>query len=392
MTQNDKRLTDTRVAAIKAPAEGRDEYPDWKVTGLRLRVGISGRKVWIVRARAGASVINKKLGVYPHMGLADAREAAGLILEQLDQNGGSFLKRTFGHTAEAWVDEHAKRHNTAWENQHRLLQRHVYPEWKDKKLADINRDDVEELIAGIEGDVLPNRVHTTVKTIFRWAVSEKRWLNNSPAEGVKKSKVEVARDRWLTMDEVRAVWDRASLLGYPFGPWVRMLLLTGQRRTEVASMRWQDIDLEEKTWLIRAEDAKNRRAHIVPLSAPAIEILEMVPQMGPYVFSTDGKSHVQGYAKAKALLDTYITAKGGGVDPWVFHDLRRSAATHMVRLGVLMEVVGRVLNHSPTGITAKVYGLHQYLPEKRGALDRWAAEVMRAVTGVGDDNVVALHG
>jgi integrase len=391
MANTDKRLTDTRVAAIKAPAEGRDEYPDWRVAGLRLRVGTSGRKVWIVRARAGASVINQKLGVYPYMTLAAARDAAGRVLEQLDQNGGSYLKRTFGHTAEAWIAEHAKLNNSAWENQHRLLQRHVYPAWKDRRLADIDRDDVEGLIAGIEGDVLPNRVHTTIKTIFRWAVTEKRWLKASPSEGVKRSKVEVARDRWLTMNEVKAVWEDAALLGYPFGPWVRMLLLTGQRRTEVASMRWQDINLDEKTWLIRAEDAKNRRAHIVPLSTHAIDILEMVPQMGPYVFTTDGETHIKGYAKAKTMLDSFIAAKGGQVEPWVFHDLRRSAATHMVRLGVLMEVVGRVLNHAPTGITAKVYGLHQYLPEKRSALDKWAAEVIRAVTGRGSENVVALH-
>jgi integrase len=130
---------------------------------------------------------------------------------------------------------------------------------------------------------------------------------------------------------------------------------------------------------------------LVPLSTPALAILKEVPQLGPFVFTTDGETHVMNYAKSKARLDQYMAAAGEPLKAWTFHDLRRSAATHMVRLGVTETTVGRVLNHAPQGVTAKVYALHSYAPEKRSALDRWGAEVERAVDGRTAEKVVALR-
>src|SRR5690606_834039 len=101
--------------------------------------------------------------------------------------------------------------------------------------------------------------------------------------------------------------------------------------------------------------------------------------------------HVMNWAKSKARLDQYIAAAGEPLAPWTFHDLRRSAATHMVRLGVPETTVGRVLNHAPQGVTAKVYALHSYAPEKRVALDKWAAELERAVNGTTAGKVVKLR-
>jgi integrase len=194
------------------------------------------------------------------------------------------------------------------------------------------------------------------------------------------------------MPEVGRVWRAATLSGYPFGQFVQVLALTAQRRTEVASMRWADVDLDAGTWVLRTAETKSSRAHLVPLSAPVVDILRMSPRLGQYVFTSDGKTHLSGYAKGKLRLDAFIAAAGEKLEPWTLHDLRRTAATHMVRLGVLEEVVGRVLNHAPKGVTAKVYALHSYAPEKRGALDRWAAEVMRAVSGASSDNVHSLRG
>jgi integrase len=250
---------------------------------------------------------------------------------------------------------------------------------------------VRELVEGIEGDVLPNRVLTITKTVFRFAVA-RDWLEASPAEGIAKPNSEAERDRVLDMAELKRVWDSADLMGFPFGPFVRMLILTAQRRSEVAGMGWADIDLEAGTWTIGKADTKSDRKHLVPLPAPAVELLRGLPRFGPYVFTTDGETHISGFAKGKARLDAFIAASGGPIEPWTLHDLRRSAATHMVRLGVLEEVVGRVLNHAPKGVTAKVYALHTYAPEKRNALERWAAEVMRAISGEGGGNVVALRG
>lgn len=157
-------------------------------------------------------------------------------------------------------------------------------------------------------------------------------------------------------------------------------------------MRWEEVDLKAGTWTLKASDTKSERGHLVPLSQPVVQILNGLPQLGPYVFTTDGKTHISGFAKGKSRLDTFIAAAGGEMKPWTLHDLRRTAATHMVRLGVSEEVVGRVLNHAAKGVTAKVYALHTYAPEKRSALDRWAADLMRAITGKRTAKVVALRG
>lgn len=380
-------LTDTRVAAIKPPSAGQEEHKDSKVQGLRLRVGAGGRKAWIVRARAGSKIINKTLGAYPAMKLADARRAAEKVLEAISRDGNAAaIDRTFGDLVDDWIERIAKPKNDSWQLQKRRLEMHVLPAWRDRKVYEIRRADVRDLIDGIEGDVLPNRVLTIVRTVFRYALS-RDWIEASPAEGIAKPKAESERDRVLDMAELATVWNGAGLAGYPFGHFVRMLALTAQRRSEVAAMRWDDIDLEAAVWTLSAADTKADRGQAVPLSAPALAILETAPRLGPYVFTTDGETHISGFAKGKAWLDKLA----GEVAPWTLHDLRRSAATHMVRLGVSMEVVGRVLNHAPKGVTAKVYALHSYMPEKRSALDRWGAELTRAVEGKDGGKVVKLR-
>jgi integrase len=385
-------LTDAKVAAIKPPAAGQEEHRDTKVTGLRLRVGTSGKKTWTVRARAGDRQINKKLGTYPAMGLSAARKAAEKLLEAIAKDGTTeAIDRTFGAAADAWVEKVAKPKNSSWKLQERRLQMHVLPKWRDRKLATITRADVRDLVGAVDGDVLPGRVLAIVKTVFRYALSQD-WLEASPVEGISKPATDKARDRVLTMDEAVAVWNAAGLLGFPMGHFLRALELTAQRRTEVASMRWNDVDLDAATWIIPAKETKSGRTHLVPLSKPVLELLNSAPRLGQYVFSHDGETHVSGYAKAKARVDAFIAAAAPQIDPWRLHDLRRTAATHMVRLGVSEDVVGRVLNHAAKGVTAKVYALHTYAPETRSALDRWAAELMRAVDGGATGKVVSIRG
>lgn len=384
-------LTDTKLAAIKPPATGQQEHPDHKVKGLRLRVGSGGKKTWTLRRRVGAKVINKKLGNYPGMGLAAARDAAERVLVALEIDGTTdTLDRTFGVVAGRWIEDKAKQKNKRWADQERQLELHVLPHWRDRKMGEIKRRDVRELIDGIEGKVLPNRVLALIRPIFRFALA-RDWIDASPAEGIEPPRKEASRDRVLDMEEVARVWNAAPLLGYPFGQYVRMLMLTAQRRTEVAAMRWADVDLKAATWTIPASETKASRAQLVPLSPTAVAILEDAPEIGPFVFTTDGETHIANYAKSKSRLDEFLTAKGGTLAPWRLHDLRRTAATHMVRLGVSMETTGRVLNHAVAGITATTYGLHDYAPEKRSALDRWAAEIARAVNGDKSGNVVSIN-
>lgn len=385
------RLTDTRVAAIKPPASGQEEHPDDLVTGLRLRVGAGGRKAWIVRTRAGGKPINKTLGAYPVLSLADARDEAKKLLLDIAKNGSPRIARTFGELVDHWIEHVAKPNNRSWEKQKRRLEIHVLPHWQSRDLASIRRGDVRDLIDGIPGDVAPNRALTIIRTLLRYAMS-RDWIDASPAEAIDKPKSESPRDRFLEMDEVKRVYTTADMLGYPLGGYIKMLFLTGQRRTEVGSMRWDDINLDEATWTISSTDTKSARAHLVPLSPQAMAILKATPRIGEFVWTTDGKKYLSGYTHVKARLDMILAAQGASLKTWRLHDVRRTVATHMVRLGVSETIVGRVLNHAPQGVTARTYALHSYAPEKRSALDRWAAEIDRAVAGRATDNVVAING
>lgn len=375
------RLTDARVLSIKPPASGQEEHPDELVTGLRLRVGSGGRKAWIVRTRAGPKVINKTLGSYPTLSLADARDAAKTLLMGIAKNGAR-PSHTFGEAATHWLNTVSKPNNKSWRNQERRLEIHVLPAWRDRQLDSIRRGDVRDLVEGISGDVAPSRALAIVRTVFKHAMA-RDWLDASPAEAIPMPSADTPRDRFLDMDEVKRVYGAAELLGYPWAGFLRLLFLTGQRRTEVASMRWDDLDLVAATWTIPADDTKSERAQLVPLSAATVTILKATPRLGPYVWTTDGETYSSSYDKAKKRLDAFLAAeKAGALRPWRFHDVRRTVATHMVRLGVTETVVGRVLNHAPQGVTAKVYALHAYTAEKRAALETWDAEIARAREGV----------
>ena len=383
-------LTDTKIAALKPPQSGQEEHSDHKVTGLRLRVGSGGAKTWTLRRRVGGKVINRKLGTYPAMKLAVARQSAERMIEALERDGSTQgIDRTFRDAVSGWMKANDKFKRRDIERQ---IELHIPAEWQDRKLLDIRKADVRELIARLEGEVLPNRVLATVKAVFNWAASED-WIEASPALAIKKPRAETKRDRVLTMDEIARVWRSAGLLGYPVGPWVQTLLLTAQRRSEVASMRWDDIDLDTGTWTLSGDDTKAGRAHLVPLAPLVVDLIEQMPRISDYVFSTNANTPLKGFAKAKASIDRWLESRDMGLsDPWVFHDLRRSAATHMVRLGIPELVVSRVLNHAVQGVTGQVYALHSYADEKRHALNVWAAEVDRAVNGELGGNVVAISG
>lgn len=381
-------LTDTKIAAIKPPSKGQVEHADHKVTGLRLRVGAGGAKTWTLRRRVGDKVINRKLGTYPAMKLSQARTVAENMIEALERDGSTQgIDRTFEAAAEAWIE--AKKRPPLIRRQ---LELHVYPDWRDRKLGDIKRAEVRDLIQGLEGEVLPNRVLATIKTVFGYAISQD-WIETSPADRVEKPNSETPRDRVLSMDEIGKVWNAASLLGYPVGPWARVLLLTAQRRSEVAGMRWADLDLDKAIWTLSAGNTKAKRAHLVPLAPAAVQIIKAMPEIGDYVFSTSANTPMKGFARAKSQIDQWLESKGAGLsEPWRFHDLRRSAATHMVRLGIPELVVSRILNHRVQGVTGQVYALHSYAPEKRHGLEAWAAEITRALGVEGSSNVVSIGG
>jgi len=285
--------------------------------------------------------------------------------------------RSFKNAADTWLLQVAEKNNKSWWQQRRQLEIHVLPYWGKRPISKIRRSDVHELLDNLDGSVLPNRILALLKTIFHYACS-RDWIEVSPAVGVSKPRREIPRCRVLEMEEIGRVFSASLIIGYPFGCFVQGLILTGQRRSEVAAMKWNEVDLAIRVWRQSSEN-KSRRAHIVPLSPMMLQLLVDAPRRGDFVFSNDGATHVSAYSKGKRKIENLLPSIGGAIQDWRFHDLRRSVATHMVRLGVSETVVKRMLNHSPGNVLTQTYILHSYQPELQKAYDKWESELALVV-------------
>ena len=228
--------------------------------------------------------------------------------------------------ARRFVERHAKVHNRSWRLTERLLEREVLPRWGNRPINTISRHDVVALLDAIVDRGAPiqaNRLLAVLRKMFNWAC-ERGTLTGSPCDRVKAPAPAVQRDRVLTDAELTQVWRGAAALGYPFGPIVQLLTLTGQRRNEVAAMRWSELDPALTLWTLPAERVKNNNVHQVPIATAARAILAGLPRFAGcnFVFTTSGRRSASGFSRAKAALDQAAP----GIKPWVLHDLRRSAA------------------------------------------------------------------
>lgn len=246
-----------------------------------------------------------------------------------------------------------------------------------KSIASVTKADILRMLDDVRSRGVAqgaNRLLAHTKRFFGWCV-ERGVIDQSPASGIRPPVKERGRDRVLSDEEIARVWEAAMAMGHPVGPAVQMLLLTGQRRDEVSHMRWSDLDAD--TWTIPAERNKSGRLHVVPLSPFALSILRSAPRSDGFVFwGRSPGTAINGWSRAKERLDEL-----SGVTDWRLHDLRRTAATGMARLGFDPHVVERVLNHatSNAGPLAKVYQRYAYENEKRAALEAWSDELARLV-------------
>jgi integrase len=311
------------------------------------------------------------------MPLAKARERAMEYLRQVDEGADpSQRRRQPGYrvrtVVEDFIRQHAKPRNRKWQENERVLNREFVAVFGDRDIREIKRADVLEIMdAAIErgAHYQANRILAYVRRLFNWCV-ERAIIDVSPINGLKAPTKEVSRERVLSDDEIKAVLRSCSNDVYPFRQYVPLLLATAQRRGELAEMRWSEIDLEAKQWVIPSDRSKNGKAHVVPLSEFAIRYLSEVPRFldCDYVFTTTRRSPISGFSKALRRL-----WEATGSSDWRFHDLRRTAASGMARERVAPHVVEKVLNHisgSISGIAA-IYNRWGYDPEKRAALVLW---------------------
>ncbi|MFG6508274.1 MULTISPECIES: tyrosine-type recombinase/integrase [unclassified Sulfitobacter] len=390
------KITAVFVQKVK-PTDRRQEIPDSLVKGLYLIVQPSGVKGWQVRYRTGSAQRRMTLGRYPVLSLADARERAreALLAAQAGEDpaeAARLAKKARGGVAERdtvreLVELHAKRHLSTLKSGKtvkRELDRHVVSRWGDRDVHSITRRDVIDLLDEIVDsgrEITANRVRGYLGKFFNFLI-ERDVIQTSPMLGVKRPAKERSRDRFLSDDELRWFLEATDRVGLPWGPVGKVLLLTGQRLGEVVGMR--EAELQGDVWSLPGERTKNGRPHVVPLSEQMREVLGAAPRMNSkagLIFTTTGETPLSGFSKGRAVLaeameEIAAEERGEPVDipRWTFHDLRRTAATIMARLGQPVHVVEAVLNHVSGAVSgvAAVYNRYQYEDEKRAALFAWA--------------------
>lgn len=404
-------LTDSKILGMKPPAEGQAEISDGKVPGLRLRIGKSGAKTFIVRKRVGGRIRNITLGRYgPRFGLAEARKKARTVLSDIEEGkdpsatlatprrGG----KGAGTIRALWpAYQAAKADLRSIGEVTRIFEKYVLPTIGDRMADAITRGDVTRLIddVAVNAPVMARAVHAQLSAFYTWALPGLDRLPANPCRDARRPPKPKSRVRILNEAELRALWQVAEAQPAPWGASLKLLMLTGARRSEVFEAERAEFDMKRKIWTIPAERAKNGQAHVLHLAPAVIDLVEQIPAIdgSAKLFPAAGNpdNAASGISKAVNRIRADLTkVMGAEVPEWSLHDIRRSVATNMQRMGIRLEVTEAVLNHiagTRAGIVG-VYQRHDFAKEKQQALTAWAAELARIVKGNRRGNVVALHG
>jgi integrase len=380
------RLTKSIIDTLPTP-EKEIVFWDRTLPGFGLKITPKGRKVFIVlyRAGGGGSRLRKyTIGPYGRVTLHNARiEAQKVLAARLEGRDPALEKLDARRrlTADA-VPEVAALYAKLQLSQRRsgrevmqILQRNLVDHVGSRSVHSISKRDVIDVVNAVVdrgSPVAANKSLKVVKSFFNWCVG-RAIVERSPCEGIRAPTVERARDRVLTDTELAEIIRAARQLDGPYGAIVEVLALTGQRRAEAARMTWDEVDLDHRIWTLPGERTKNDKPHIVQLSDPAVAIIGAQRHLGRLVFSRNGATPVGDFSSQKRKLDDLCN-----VPHWRLHDLRRTAVSGMARLGVAPHIADRLLNHSGGTISgvAAVYQRHEFLKERRDALESWGAHVV----------------
>ena len=379
------RLTDAAVRALKSPSTQLD-YWSKDVPGFGVRVSPAGRKTFFQRYRLNGRQRRLSLGIYPATSLASAqrkaRKTLGLVADDIDPaqtKRDQRLGDTFADLSEIYLEKHAIKKRSFAEDR-RIVNNELLPHWRTIKAKDLRRADVRvllERIAERPAPIMANRVLAVIRKMYNFGIS-RDLVENNPCAQLERPGKERHRDRVLTDGEIRQFWSGLDNEPPAVAAFFRLRLVTAQRGGEIANMRWRDVELDNTMWTIPADHAKNGLPHRVPLSPPALSMIDALPHEGEYILAEARSKHVQGQAAARLGLTDF---RG--------HDLRRTAASRMASSATPRLVIGKLLNHVESGVTA-VYDRHSYDNEKRTALDGWARTLTGILKGKKASNVVSF--
>jgi integrase len=421
-------LSDAFLRSIK-PGKTRDEYWDAKVSGLCLRVTPNDVRTWTFRYRPKGSTSFKRLnlGSYPELSLAKARERAQE--NRVDVSGGSDPQGeirarkeqsakalTFDKLADAYLDRYAKVHKASWKQDELLLAVHVRPAWGGRNVEKITRADAAALLDNIAktAPTSANRTQTVLSKVFNWAV-DSDILPKNPIAQMKKRARETAKDRVLSPDEIRVLWQAIGngRVYESVAAALRFVLLTGQRPGEVAGTaiaELAEIDNGARACLeIPADRMKARRAHVVPLAPMALQIVQEQldravagqSHVFPSTFAERGPIARHSMSQGLDRIIKSLRTDGDGKEtvaslqgnPPTPHDFRRTVATGLAALGVLREDRLAVLAHAHGDVHGVHYDKYERLKEKRRALELWERHVAELIAPApAIENVVKIGG
>ena len=390
------KMTKSNIDALPI---GKSDIVYWDVgrPGFGVKVTPKGRKVFVVLYRtggAGTRLRKYTIGPYGQVTLHQAQVAAQKVftakLEGRDlaaekrQAKQRVVADRVDDLLEAYIAQHVSQRRSGGEIS-RLLRREIGKAWGSRSIHEITKRDVVEVIAAIEqrgAPIAANKTLKTLKTFLRWCVG-RAVLDQSPADGIPLPTKEISRDRILVDDELARVITASRKIGGQYGGIVELLALTAQRREEVACASTDELDIEQRIWTLPKGRTKNGKPHIVHLSNEAIVVLNRANKIGPFVFSIDGAKPFQEFSRAKRELDELSEVTG-----WRLHDLRRTCVSGMARLGIPPHVADKILNHQSGTISgvAAVYQRHDFLAERKDALERWGAHVRKILTDASSDH------
>jgi integrase len=400
-------LTDAKIQGLRPPVTGQVEIPDKLLPGLRVRIGKTGTRTFVLRKRVAGRMTNMSLGRYncERFGLADARKKARALIEEIEagRDPSKALKAArrdgpdAGRVRVLWnryIEQEVRGKKRTGKEVERVGKKHILPAIGDRQADSITRADITALVEAVHfrnpSKPTPREarhVHQRLSAFYSWAMPRLDRLPANPCRDAAKPGPSTPRERVLSQDEIKAFWSTTEKLGWPFGAGFRLLLLTAQRRSEVFEAAWDEV--QGSTWTIPRDRAKNGVTHVVPLARPAQAIIKTLPRIADtrqiFPSGKDPLRSASGFTKAHTrLLGDMAKALGvEAIERFTLHDLRRTAATHMQRLGIDLVVVEAILNHvsgSRAGV-AGIYARYRYDLEKREALDAWASDVLRIAAG-----------